>query len=170
MMAKQSENSGLANKPLIVIVSFMASLIALIAFLTGWESVPEILGTDSRAIQTIQIQPQSTPEDSAPNLPTPDLSSPLETLPAPPLDYGCPFVPGIGYLPFQNVWYQSLNGYAIGYDLSPAFWVWNPYSGQVIPYSALESLGARNSWVRLVGSPSSVCIDTVGQVFAANTP
>ena len=64
------DDTGLGNKPIIVIVGLIASLIAIFTFITGKESVPEILNTPTPpgvVVITVQSPPTQVLVTSEPN-------------------------------------------------------------------------------------------------------
>jgi hypothetical protein len=52
-----SNNTGLGNKPLVVIIGLIASLIAMFVFITGKESIPEFFGAPVPITVVVIITP-----------------------------------------------------------------------------------------------------------------
>ena len=93
-----------------------------------------------------------------------------DTLPA---NFTCPNLPTAGWLNFPFIWYgpytdQNNFQYMIGYD-NFQIHVWHPLYGMQ-SWDDPQVIGGRNQWLTLNGTPFLVCVDTVGNVFAAFNP
>lgn len=113
-----------------------------------------------------QAQPQPQPQTSSTVVPTPPTASSFVQPQALPHNT-CPQVPGMFYLPYPNTWYGPFDGFALAWERSGGFYVWNPFYNATVPFPDPYSQVQRNTWLRLPNAPFNICVDSFkGNVFA----
>jgi hypothetical protein len=90
-----------------------------------------------------------------------------------PLNFTCPSVAGAAWLNAPFVWYGPFLGrngvsYSISYDATQIF-IWSSLYG-IQSWNDPQSIGGRNQWLTLTGTPFVICVDGAGAVFTIFTP
>ena len=97
---------------------------------------------------------------------TPAVPTALSAAPALPSNT-CPAVQGMFWMQYPNSWYGPFaEGDAVQFSSAGGFYVYHGAYNTVVPYPDPQSQIPRNVWFPLQQSRFSVCVDSVGHVFA----